>query len=336
MAAPHAAGVAALHLEGDPAASPSGVAAAILDAATTGGLSNIGSGSPNLLLFSPFGVEVSVAVPTAAANGPYAGGEGEAIAFRSQGSTDPDGGTLSYLWHFGDGKRSTLADPAHRYADQGEYDVTLIVRNAAGRADTAQTTASISNVAPKGTFSAPISVKEGAGYTLKFSATDAGWADRATLQIWLDCGQGAGFQGPATGTAMSLACPVVPDQGGLTIRARVRDKDGGETDFTKSLQVTNVAPVVGFRATSSTTVAANSSVDFEGSFSDRGVNDGTWSYTVVWGDGTKISGKLAEQGAPIILSHAYAKAGTWYAYLQVKDKDGKVGRSAKVAITVAP
>ena len=55
MASPHVAGVAALYLETSPGASPSAVGNAILSAATTGRLSSIGSGSPNLLLYSLFG-----------------------------------------------------------------------------------------------------------------------------------------------------------------------------------------------------------------------------------------------------------------------------------------
>ncbi|MDP9067170.1 MAG: S8 family peptidase [Actinomycetota bacterium] len=52
MAAPHVAGVAALYLENDTSASPSTVRNAIVNAATSGVLSGIGSGSPNLLLYS--------------------------------------------------------------------------------------------------------------------------------------------------------------------------------------------------------------------------------------------------------------------------------------------
>lgn len=52
MAAPHVAGVAALYLEGSPAATPATVNAAISGTATAGRLTGIGSGSPNLLLYS--------------------------------------------------------------------------------------------------------------------------------------------------------------------------------------------------------------------------------------------------------------------------------------------
>ncbi|HZI98560.1 MAG TPA: S8 family peptidase [Actinomycetales bacterium] len=52
MAAPHVAGTAALYLEDNPSASPSQVNAAITGSATPNVLSGIGSGSPNLLLYS--------------------------------------------------------------------------------------------------------------------------------------------------------------------------------------------------------------------------------------------------------------------------------------------
>ncbi|MFY7885086.1 MAG: SdrD B-like domain-containing protein, partial [Dolichospermum sp.] len=36
-------------------------------------------------------------------------------------------GALTYLWNFGDGTTSTLANPTHTYTTAGEYDVTLVV-----------------------------------------------------------------------------------------------------------------------------------------------------------------------------------------------------------------
>ncbi len=52
MATPHVAGVAALYLQGSPSASPSTVAAAIVNGATTNVVSGAGTGSPNRLLYS--------------------------------------------------------------------------------------------------------------------------------------------------------------------------------------------------------------------------------------------------------------------------------------------
>lgn len=52
MASPHVAGAAALLLENDPAASPAQVADALLSNATEGELTGVGTGSPNLLLYT--------------------------------------------------------------------------------------------------------------------------------------------------------------------------------------------------------------------------------------------------------------------------------------------
>jgi hypothetical protein len=51
MAAPHVAGGAALHLASNPAATPSQVAQALITRATSGKVTNPGSGSPNRLLY---------------------------------------------------------------------------------------------------------------------------------------------------------------------------------------------------------------------------------------------------------------------------------------------
>jgi subtilisin family serine protease len=52
MAAPHVAGAAALYLETHPGAQPAEVAQAVVGAATVGVVSDPGTGSPNLLLFT--------------------------------------------------------------------------------------------------------------------------------------------------------------------------------------------------------------------------------------------------------------------------------------------
>ena len=54
MASPHVAGVAALYLQNNPSASNATVRDAIVNTATTNVLTNIGTGSPNRLLYSLF------------------------------------------------------------------------------------------------------------------------------------------------------------------------------------------------------------------------------------------------------------------------------------------
>jgi len=55
MATPHTTGVSALYLANNPSASPASVASALIGNATSGIVSNPGSGTPNRMLYSIFG-----------------------------------------------------------------------------------------------------------------------------------------------------------------------------------------------------------------------------------------------------------------------------------------
>lgn len=65
--------------------------------------------------------------PTADANGPYTGTEGQEISFSSAGSCDSDGTITDYEWDFGDGNTSIQANPSHTYASASNYTATLTI-----------------------------------------------------------------------------------------------------------------------------------------------------------------------------------------------------------------
>ena len=64
FAAPHVTGIVARYLASNPSATPAQVRSYVLDAATAAVLSNLGTGSPNLLAFTPRALSVEIDGPT--------------------------------------------------------------------------------------------------------------------------------------------------------------------------------------------------------------------------------------------------------------------------------
>ncbi len=80
-----------------------------------------------------------------------------AVTFSSAGSSDPEGGTLTYSWAFGDGGTSTAANPSHTYNTNGNYTATLTVRDPQGATGNASVLISVGNTAPTVTIQSPAS-----------------------------------------------------------------------------------------------------------------------------------------------------------------------------------
>lgn len=94
----------------------------------------------------------------------------------------------------------------------------------------------VDNVAPFASFDAPATAFTERPFTLSLrNASDPSPADRAAgLQFSFDCGTGAGFG--ALGTSPTTECVV--DRGGRrTVRALIRDQDGGSREYTSVVDV---------------------------------------------------------------------------------------------------
>lgn len=83
--------------------------------------------------------------PQAVVNGSYNGDVNQLIQFSSNGSNDSDGTIESYLWNFGDGNTSTLANPSHSFSSAGDFTVTLKVTDDKGATHSDTTTATITD-----------------------------------------------------------------------------------------------------------------------------------------------------------------------------------------------
>lgn len=146
MAAPHAAGAAALYLAANPSATPDAVNLALVNDATAGAISNPGSQSPNLLLQitqqDGSGID---RLPTAAFT---ADCQGTVCELDASGSSD-DVAVAAWDWTLGDGNVASGEQISHDYGVDGEFTVTLTVT------DTANQTASTDQTLSVGTDTSP-------------------------------------------------------------------------------------------------------------------------------------------------------------------------------------
>jgi len=151
-----------------------------------------------------------------------------------------------------------------------------------------------------------------------------------TLQYAFDFGDGIGYR-PFTSSA-SFACPAT-DNGVRSVRARVRDKDGAESEYTGSVTVVNVAPAITIiSAPPNGRTGVDHGIAFK--FTDPGTGDAPWSYQITWGDGKNpVATSTNVQDVAITGKHRYTKAGSYTITLRVTDNDGGAATSAvQVAI----
>jgi len=93
----------------------------------------------------------------------------------------------------------------------------------------------------------------------------------------------------------------------------------------------NTTPTPTFQA-KPTKLHVGESVSVKASFTDP--DNGPWSYTLDWGDGTSTSGDASTAGKIAINPHVYTQAGNFSAELAVTDAKGATGASNAITIKV--
>ncbi|MFG3506792.1 PQQ-dependent sugar dehydrogenase [Streptomyces sp. NPDC047821] len=139
-----------------------------------------------------------------------------AVAFSSAGSSDPDGGPLTYAWKFGDGATSTAANPSHTYTANGQYTATVTVSDGTGLSATASVQVTVGNTAPTVRLELPAEgriIDPGAAVPFKVTVTDPedGTVDCAKVKVTFIIGHDSHGHPQTSATGCSGTVQTIAD-----------------------------------------------------------------------------------------------------------------------------
>jgi len=228
--------------------------------------------------------------------------------------TDLSENATEWKWSFGDGKTSTLKNPAHTYSKAGKYTVSLTVKNAAGsntKTITNYITVKTAPVKPVAAFSAkPIS----GNAPLKVQFTDKS-TNSPTSWSWI-------FGDGSTSTSKSPA-HTYSKAGKYNVKLTVKNAAGSSTKTITNYITVKTVPVKPVAAFSAKPISGNAPLKVQ--FTDKSTNSPTsWSWT--FGDGSTSTSKNP--------AHTYTKAGKYTVKLTVKNAAGSSTKTIANYITV--
>jgi hypothetical protein len=264
--------------------------------------------------------------PVADAGGTYTGNEGSPISLDGSASYDPNDSIVTYEWDFDndgmyDDATGVYPYPQLVYDDNGSTQVGLKVTDSYGESNTATADITVNNVAPTASLDHNGPVNEGSDIVLSLSSPyDPSSVDTAAgFEYAFDCSTGYSAYGGA-----STANCATNDNGTRTVKGKIKDKDGGETEYTASVTVNNVVPVIrGFTAPRQ--VLVNTVINASAPFTDAGTAD-THTAQWDWGDTTcDPVGTVNYEGSgsgSVSGSCTYTKPGSYTVKVTVTDDDG--------------
>jgi hypothetical protein len=280
------------------------------------------------------------APPTLTVGGPYTVAEGSSIEIEVSGE-DPIASRLTYAWDMdNDGSFEVLGS-------RTSFDAVLLdgprtervqarVTSSSGLSSIAEVEVQVENEPPTGTFSlSDIAIQEGDRIRLTLSDSyDPGAEDRmAGFAYTFDCGQ-EGVPNIINSPSPEFDCRYL-DDGTITTQATIQDNDGGQSVYTQTLQIANVAPSIDSLHAASEALRVNQVLTVSATFADPGLRDthtGDWD----WGDGTTSLGTIttASGSGTITDQHTFTTPGLYPIHLSVTDDDGGVAEAGLEYVAV--
>lgn len=164
--------------------------------------------------------------------------EGQLLSFSAVGD-DPNGDALTYAWDFGDGATGSGPAVTHTFADNGEQTVTVVATDPGGLTGEGTFNFTTANVAPTAIFAntAGGDIVQGQSIIMAFSDQfDPSTADSAAgFSYSYDCDNDGVFEAIDIAAA-EFSCLYLAS-GDFTALGRIKDKDGGFTDYTATATV---------------------------------------------------------------------------------------------------
>jgi PKD repeat protein len=233
-------------------------------------------------------------------------------------SSDPDGTIASYAWTFGDGGTATVQNPSHTYGVGGTNTVTLTVTDNQGATNAVShfVTVTAPNQPPVAAFTSSCS---NLGCTFTSSSTDPD--GRIASYAWT-------FGDGGTSTLQNPSHSYGAG-GTYTVTLTVTDNQGATNTVVHTVTV-NQPPVV--NAGSNQTVVLGVLYTVHASFNDP--DNGPWTYTIDWGDGTSTTGSASVSPGTIARTHTYVLLGNYTIRVTVTDSRGASGSGSKVLTVI--
>ncbi|HEY0737830.1 MAG TPA: PKD domain-containing protein [Herpetosiphonaceae bacterium] len=191
--------------------------------------------------------------PTATFSAPSLVDEGDGFTLTLSNPSDPSNvdtaGGFSYAFDCGSGYGTASNSPTASCTtnDNGVRTVKAKISDKDGGTTEYSAQVTINNIAPIASFIVPSFVDEGDGFMLRLSnPSDPSSVDTAAgFSYAFDCGSGYG-----TASSTATANCTTNDNGARTVKAKIRDKNGGTTEYVAEVTINNVAPIATFTSPS--------------------------------------------------------------------------------------
>jgi len=259
------------------------------------------------------------AAPIADAGPDRIAAPGQTVAFSGQGSLDPDGDIVSYLWEFTDNTSTSGKQISHRFAEPGTYRVRLTIRDDTGQPDAVDYDEALVFVNAPPVAKAGPDRRAPPGETVRLNGCNSFDPDGALSRFrWTFSDTDS--VADTCETTRTFARP-----GTYTARLTVTDGSGalnGTAEGTVAIRI-NERPVA---SAGPDIVSGTTTVDFDASRSADADGD---PLTFAWnfGDGSPTAGGMR-------VTHTYAQGGVYPVTLTVNDGTGLANATASATIRV--